>query len=162
MKVKNDQDPIAAIRERHATNDCRTYTMIHAEHRQCHEDCRTLLRRVDELEERLARIAAVAEADAQDMKQIRDGTKLTRHGLVETIAYWHEEATRLRADLTATEERADRAAAAERKRCAKIVRGWVENIPASRWDEFGYSVDLKMDCDEIANFLTTNAATPQE
>ena len=53
-------------------------------------DLKTLGKLTD-AEVKLARIKAAADADETDLKTMRDGTKLTRHGLVQTLAYWREE-----------------------------------------------------------------------
>lgn len=114
---------LAAIRERDATintlreavdeceSACSDVEALHAESlgiiERFQDEVARLTSELAAANERLSRIAAVAEADAADMKQIRDGTKLTRHGLVETIAYWHETATERRAERDEANRRAD-------------------------------------------------------
>lgn len=48
---------------------------------------------------KLKRIEDGANADAADLETPRDGTKLTRHGLVQLIVYLQEEVASLRAEL---------------------------------------------------------------
>jgi hypothetical protein len=50
-----------------------------------------LTARVAELEGRLADIDAAANADAADLAEMRDGTKLTRAGLVQVIQYQQQD-----------------------------------------------------------------------
>jgi len=49
--------------------------------------------------ERLAEIDRIAKADADDLAKMRDGTKLTRNGLVEIIAYQQQEIADLAREL---------------------------------------------------------------
>jgi hypothetical protein len=42
-------------------------------------------------DQQLARIKAAADADEVDLNTMRDGSKLTRHGLVQSLEYWREE-----------------------------------------------------------------------
>jgi len=49
--------------------------------------------------ERLAEIDRLAKADADDLAKMRDGTKLTRYGLVEIIAYQQQEIADLAREL---------------------------------------------------------------
>jgi len=51
--------------------------------------------------ERLAEIDRLAKADADDLAKMRDGTKLTRYGLVEIIAYQQQEIADLKAQAAA-------------------------------------------------------------
>jgi hypothetical protein len=51
-----------------------------------------------DLLERLAEIDRLAKADADDLAKMRDGTKLTRYGLVEIIAYQQQEIAEARAE----------------------------------------------------------------
>ena len=53
----------------------------------------------NELQARLKRIEDAANADAADLEEPRDGTKLTRHGLVQLIAHLQEELAAARALL---------------------------------------------------------------
>jgi hypothetical protein len=57
-----------------------------------------------ELTAKLSRIEATSKADAEDLKKMRDGTKLTREGLVQVIAYLQEDV----AELTRKLEEANR------------------------------------------------------
>ena len=53
---------------------------------------------------RLAEIEAAANADAADLEKMRDGTKLTRSGLVSIITYQQQELAAARAELTRSEK----------------------------------------------------------
>jgi chromosome segregation ATPase len=52
---------------------------------------------------RLDEIERAAQADADDLEKMRDGTKLNRWGLVQIIAYQQEDIAELRAKLAAAE-----------------------------------------------------------
>jgi hypothetical protein len=55
------------------------------------QEIAALTARVAELEGRLADIDAAANADAADLAEMRDGTKLTRAGLVQVIQYQQQD-----------------------------------------------------------------------
>lgn len=74
-----------------------------------------LIADVDRLEARLAEIDKWVKADADDLAKMRDGTKLTRAGLVATIV----ESQLLLDEMTA--ER-DAARLDERRRCVAVLR----------------------------------------
>lgn len=59
-------------------------------------------------EEKLARLKAAADADEADLNEMRDGTKLTRHGIIQIIAYQREDIADLKEKLAqVTRERAN-------------------------------------------------------
>jgi chromosome segregation ATPase len=57
--------------------------------------------------ERLAEIDRHAQADAADLEKMRDGTKLTRSGLVQIISYQQQELAEATAKLAAAEAKID-------------------------------------------------------
>lgn len=63
-----------------------------------------LRQRADAAEARLAGIEAAAKADAADLEKMRDGTKLTRSGVVECLVYWKEECAAATRKLEALRE----------------------------------------------------------
>lgn len=56
---------------------------------------------LDEAQARLSAIGAASKADADDLAKMRDGTKMTRAGLVEIIVYQQQDAEKAEADLAA-------------------------------------------------------------
>ena len=77
---------------------------------------------------RLAEIEAAANADAADLEKMRDGTNLTRSGLVSIIAYQQQELAAARADADA---RVQAAMQAQREACARVVDNWNKNDDGS-------------------------------
>lgn len=63
-----------------------------------------LLQERDDLRDKLQRIADGAKADADDLAKMRDGSKLTRNGLVSLIVYLQEDV----AEMKARAERAEK------------------------------------------------------
>lgn len=63
-------------------------------------DVEELLAHIDHLTARLAEIQAGAEADAVDLETMRDGTKLTRAGLVMCIVYAQQDIKELKAEVS--------------------------------------------------------------
>jgi hypothetical protein len=68
-----------------------------------------LTARVAELEGRLADIDAAANADAADLAEMRDGTKLTRAGLVQVIQYQQQDIKEIKGERERMREAMDRA-----------------------------------------------------
>lgn len=57
----------------------------------------------ERLRGRLSEIESAAKADEDDLAKMRDGTKLTRAGLVHVIAYWKEKSGSLTARVAELE-----------------------------------------------------------
>lgn len=75
--------------------------------RELGEAIAELEQRAEAAEAKLARIKAAADADAADLAVMRDGTKLTRHGLVQCIAAWKEDCEEAQAKLATAEAERD-------------------------------------------------------
>lgn len=77
---------------RSSSIDERSYAVIHS--------LRDAADEIDRLTERLAEIDAGAQADEDDLNKMRDGTKLTRAGVVRIIVYQQQEIRELKRQLS--------------------------------------------------------------
>jgi hypothetical protein len=81
---------------------------------------------VERLRARLAEIEAGANADAEDLAKLRDGTKLTRAGVVQVLVWQQQELAEAKATNAALQAKLDAVAGLVKK-----WRGWSRGIGKS-------------------------------
>lgn len=111
------------------------------------DDYREACNEIERHRAKLARIESAAHADSNDLEQMRDGTKLTRAGIVEALVFLREELSEAREQLA----KRDSDKAANDAECERIAAEVLKECV----EEVNIEADLRAKLDEAEKIQAT-------